>query len=63
MEFGFLLCKSIDKVRKCASGIDNILHDQDILSLKRLVQIFDDLYNAGGLCAAAVAGHGHKGPV
>ena len=42
------------------TGVDDILHDQHILALQRLIQILHDLHNAGAGGAAAVAGHGHE---
>ncbi len=42
------------------TGVDDVLHDQNILSLQRLIQILHDLHDTGAGGTGAVAGHGHE---
>ena len=39
---------------------DDIFNDKDIFSGKIVVEVFEDFYNAGRFCAAAIAGNRHK---
>ena len=41
-------------------GINDILNNQDILSLYILVQVFDYFNPSGAFCSIPIAGHGHK---
>ena len=52
--FRISLFQDVDQIVKRSSGIDDILHDQNVFSFQRLIQVFYNTDNSAGLGVIAV---------
>src|SRR5699024_6106962 len=54
------LFQDFNQMTQSASGVNNILNDQYILSLYSFIQIFYNTHNTAGAGIISIAGHRHK---